>query len=88
MLSEVLSQSRPDEVDAPENRKQITDRAHRIAKGVQSSVKLRGGNDRSLDIRFTPWVELRFCWRCLSSRFPRRCMAGPERLVDRADPPH
>lgn len=32
MLSEVLSQSRPDEVDAPENRKQITDRAHRIAK--------------------------------------------------------
>ncbi|WP_373473308.1 ferrous iron transporter B [Sphingorhabdus lacus] len=32
MLSEVLSKSRPDEVDAPENRKQITDRAHRIAK--------------------------------------------------------
>lgn len=32
MLSEVLSQSRPNEVDAPENRKQITDRAHRIAK--------------------------------------------------------
>lgn len=32
ILSEVLSQSRPNEVDAPENRKQITDRAHRIAK--------------------------------------------------------
>lgn len=32
ILSEVLSQSRPGEVDAPENRKQITDRAHRIAK--------------------------------------------------------
>jgi ferrous iron transport protein B len=32
MLSEVLSQPRPDEVDAPENRKKITDRAHRIAK--------------------------------------------------------
>lgn len=32
MLSEVLSQSRPNEVDAPENRKQITDRAHQIAK--------------------------------------------------------
>lgn len=32
MLSEVLSQPRLDEVDGPENRKQITDRAHRIAK--------------------------------------------------------
>ncbi|WP_373476626.1 ferrous iron transporter B [Sphingorhabdus sp.] len=32
MLAESLSKPRPSEADAPENRKQITERAHRIAK--------------------------------------------------------